>query len=257
VIEPSLPLSGWAVISLRDARQNTALRRAVRRAGGTLLAVPGFRLRAIDDARARADLAAALAAPVCLFVSPAAVRYAARLQPLADYPGMALAPGPGTASALRRAGVTRVDWPRRELRSEGILALPALNPPPACVGQVAAPGGRELFGRVLGERGVRLFRAEVYRREPCVLTARQRQTVQALRGPYALLLSSLEAFEQVLGQLADDIARLRAAVVVAASARLADAAAAHGFGRIVTAPSARPAALITTLITHAKPMGFR
>ncbi|MFT4198343.1 MAG: uroporphyrinogen-III synthase, partial [Pseudoxanthomonas sp.] len=96
---------GWYVISLRPQGQHAALRRALARHGGGLLALSPWRLRGRDDAHARQALERALRADTLVFTSPAAVRFGARLQALRARPGQAwIGVGAGTAAALRRAG---------------------------------------------------------------------------------------------------------------------------------------------------------
>ena len=68
----------------------------------------------MQDAASGDALVQALAAPVVVFTSPAAVRAAAQLRPLAVRTGQHwLAVGAGTAAALRRAGIVQVQAPGR------------------------------------------------------------------------------------------------------------------------------------------------
>src|SRR5688500_12733067 len=104
----------WYVISLRPQGQHGSVRQAARRHGATLLSLSPWRLRALDDPDARASLHQALGAEYVLFTSPAAVRFAHRVQPLKATAGKTwLAVGSGTASALRRAGIVDVCAPLR------------------------------------------------------------------------------------------------------------------------------------------------
>ena len=138
----------WTLLSLRPRGGHDGMRRAAARQGGRLLALSPWELLPRDGADARHALEAALACEAVLFTSPAAVRAAARLEPLRPRPGQAwLAVGAGGADALRRAGVTTVQAPAR-MDSEGVLALPALAAP-ASVGLVTAPGGRGVIAPTL------------------------------------------------------------------------------------------------------------
>ena len=238
----------WYVISLRPQGGHDALRRAARRHGAGLLALSPWRIQRCDDSATRADLRDALACTTVVFTSPAAVSAAHALQPLEAQSGQSwLAVGSGTAAALRRAGIGHVSFPAR-MDSEGLLALPALNEVRGTdVGFVTAPDGRNLLIPTLESRGARLHRAEVYRREPVALTPRALATLAGLHAPACLLVSSGGALEQLLAQLPDALlARLRSTTVVAASARLADAARDAGFTRVLQAAGPRPAQMVMT-----------
>ena len=63
----------WYVISLRPQGGHDALRRAARRQGAGLLALSPWRIARCDYDATRESLRAALASPVVVFTSPAAV----------------------------------------------------------------------------------------------------------------------------------------------------------------------------------------
>lgn len=244
----------WYVISLRPQGGHAALRRAARRHGAGLLALSPWRIQTRDDPATRQALRDALACPRVLFTSPAAVAAAQALQPLRALPEQRwLAVGAGTAAALRRAGVP-ASAPRR-MDSEGLLAMPALQDVAgADIGFVTAPDGRNLLLPTLQAREARVHRAEVYRREPVALPPRALAALAALDRPACLLLSSAGALEQVLAQLPPAAAeRFRDAGVVAASARLVEAARAAGFRTVVQAEGPRPAQLMKSASTVMAP----
>lgn len=236
----------WYVISLRPTGQHGPMRRAAVRHGATVLALSPWSIEADDSTHARESLRTALQAPVVVFTSPAAAGAAAQLQLLRRQPGQAwLAVGAGTAAALRRAGVDRVDAPER-MDSEGLLALPALQRLAGKrLGLVTAPGGRGTLVPAFEARGAQVIRADVYRRVPRALSARQVARLDALDGPAVLAVSSGEALERVVGAIdTDTLARLRRVPVVAASDRLCALARNLGFHDVHRAASARPAALV-------------
>lgn len=205
----------------------------------------------MQDAASGEALVQALAAPVVVFTSPAAVRAAAQLQPLAVRTGQHwLAVGAGTAAALRRAGIVQVQAPGR-MDSEGLLALPGLTELRGTpLGFVTAPDGRNLLVPTLEARGAEVRRADVYRRESVTLGARAVAAFDTLTAPACLLLSSGAALQQVLAQLPDSLAgRFTALPVVAASERLADAARDAGFARVVLADGPRPGQLVKAACT--------
>ena len=235
----------WTLVSLRARGDHLALRRAAARHGGRLLALSPWTLQACTDEASRQRLAEVLQLPVLVFTSPAAVRAAAALQPLQALPGQHwLAVGAGTAAALRLAGVTAAQAPRR-MDSEGLLALPALAAAPR-VGLVTAPGGRGMLTPALQARGSTVLRAAVYERVPLALADADIQRLLALQAPASLALSSGEALQLLLAQVPANLAdALREARVVAASERLAQLARDAGFAHVSTASSARPAALVS------------
>jgi uroporphyrinogen-III synthase len=248
----------WYVISLRPQGGHDALRRAARRVGAGLLALSPWRISRCDDAATREALRAALACPVVVFTSPAAVSAAHALQPLRRSPGQSwLAVGSGTAAALRRAGIEQVTFPQR-MDSEGLLALAELaDLRGTALGFVTAPDGRNLLVPTLEARGAEVHRAEVYRRESIPLDARSLDAFAALERPACLLLSSGGALQNVLAQLPDGLAdRFRALPVIAASERLAEAARESGFSRVVLADGPRPAQLVKAACTI-RPDGIR
>lgn len=253
-----LSLSGWFVISLRPVGQQGAVRRAIRGVGAIPLSVPGLRLRMRDDVDTRDALAAALACKRVIFTSPVAVRSAAQLQTLAAVrKPLVMAIGRGTQAALRREAIGTVVCPPIET-SEGLLALPELHDVAGVsIGLVTAPGGRGLLASTLTARGAELRIAQVYSREPARLTRRHFEALLDAKGSGALLLSSAEAFTNVLAALPEVArSRLRDCLVVASSARLAEIARAAAFMRIVSAAGANPREMLAALVAHAKSERF-
>lgn len=247
IVPPVRITPEWYVISLRPRGAHGAIRQAARRHGAGLIALSPWRLQALDDPSARAALARATSAPRVVFTSPAAVRAAAALRPLAasDPSQHWCAVGSGTAAALRRAGVSCVLSPAR-MDSEGLLGLPALQDIAGIdVGLVTAPGGRGALVPALRSRGAHVVRADIYRRVPVVPATRAVAALRALRAPMVLALSSGEALQRTLDVLpADALAALHRAAVVAASPRLAEMARSHGFDRVVVAAGPRPRDLV-------------
>lgn len=236
--KPHLPsLQGRVVVITRPAGTAAALARRVRACGGMPLLLPGLALRAADAAGLRAEMRAALQDDLLVFASPAAVRFAAALVPLRSK-AVVLAVGQGTAQALRGHGVPAQAPSRQD--SEGLLDLPALRDLHGKrVALIGAAGGRGLLREQLGARGAQLRELQVYRRMPPRLDRRHFDALQALPRSARVLLSSAEALHNLMHLLpAPACARLRAAVAVASSERLAQAARQAGFVRIVLADSA-------------------
>lgn len=245
---PAPAPGGGLVVSLRPVGGHAGMRRAAAAHGARVLALSPWKLVAREPVAARPALTAALAAPLAIFTSPAAVQAAARIAPLAAGPGQQrLAVGATTAGALRRAGVAEPVHPGR-MDSEGLLALPQLRQVDGLdIGLVTAPEGRSFLTASLQERGARVLRADVYDRVPVAPSSRALATLRALPAstPLLLALSSGLALETLLGSLPADVAgRLRRARVLAASERLVGLARSHGFTDVVQATDARPASLM-------------
>lgn len=255
-----LPLRGATLVLTRAAGNARSEARRVRRLGGRALLLPGTRIAPPDDpARARTRLHTALRAPVCIFVSPMAVLAAARLEALHPAPRTrVLAVGTSTAHALRRQGIADAETPLRA-DSEGLLAMPALEPPPSRVGLVGAPGGRSLLPDTLAARGAKVLRAEVYRRLPARLDRRHLDPLRHARGPMYVLVSSVESLLNLTQSLPEALRRrLLHATAVTSSPRIACAARAAGFSRVLCAASAVSADMLdATCSAHASTRPLR
>jgi len=250
-ISPSLPLSGWYVISLRPLGQHGAVCQGAAKLGARTFALSTLRLSPLAAGEA---LSEALLCPRVLATSPAAVRHAAAQQRLRPRAGQQwFAPGAGTAAALRRAGVEHVHAPLLRTGAEALLEEPLLQSlRGARVGLITAPGGRDHLQEELRARGAKLSVAEVYRREALAPAPDRLRKLARLPARSALLLSSGEAL-QVLWQALDAEGRdgLRRRTCVASSERLAAQARGLGFAAPVRAESARPEHLLAALATHA------
>lgn len=232
------------VVITRPAGTGSALARKVRRLGGTPLLLPGLALRAaIDPVAARSDLQRALADPLLIFSSPAAVRYAAALLPLRTT-ATVFALGHATARALRRHDIAARVPARQD--SEGLLADPQLQQLHGCrVGLIGAPGGRGLLRSQLLARGAIPHEVYVYRRLPARLDRRHLDALRQLPPSARVLLSSAESLENLCRQLPPSaLGRLLAATAVVSSERLARAAREAGFRQVRQAPSALSADLL-------------
>jgi len=131
--------------------------------------------------------------------------------------------------------------------SEGLLGLPELHDLHGqALGLVTAPDGRDLLATTLMERGARLLRADVYRREPVAPAASALETLRTMSAPACLLLSSGGALAQVMERLPTDLTtRLRETTVIAASARLMQYAHDIGFRDAELAAGPRPAQMLS------------
>ena len=223
--------------------------RRVRDLGGIAFSLPGFSLSAMGNPRqARANLREALRCDFLIFTSPSAVRFAAKLLFLHTR-ARVIAPGAGTASALKRAGLKAVQVPGRA-DSEGVLALPELQRVrDLSVGIVGAPGGRELLQKELAERGARITIAHVYERTPSRLNRRHFEPLLRNRSALYVPLSSAETLRHLLKALPPAPRRkLLVGTAIASSARLQRAAEDAGFARVSRAASAHDADLVAAIV---------
>lgn len=250
-------LAGWYVISLRPSGGHAPVRRAAAALGARVFPVSTLRLVTMDAGPA---LPAALACPLVVFTSPAAVASAQGARPLRPRPGQRwLAVGSGTAQALRRAGIGDARVPEGRADSEGLLAMRELQSLSGVdVGLVTAPNGRGLIGETLAQRGARVRLAEVYRRSAVVPSPARLRRLDGLPSATALLVSSAEAFDGLWSRLPETArGRLRARPVVASSPRLAAMLAANGFAAIVLAEGAAPSRLLAALAADVGSGRFR
>jgi uroporphyrinogen-III synthase len=236
-------LEGATVLITRPAGHGRALAHQVRARGGQPLLLPGLSLRA-DKSVTPAEVRAALTSHRVIFTSPAAVRFAAALAPLAGCAAAAV--GTGTARVLRRHGVEQVLVPHISHDSEGLLAHPALQDLDGRrVSIIGAPGGRGLLQATLRERGAELRELHVYRRVPARLDRRHRDALRRLHGRGYVLLSSAQTLDCLRASLgAQDWPRVLATSAIVSSERIARAARAAGFTCVSIAGSPAGAALL-------------
>jgi uroporphyrinogen-III synthase len=238
-------LRGRTVVITRPAGTAVAMVRQVRLLGGIPLMLPGLSLRRLPSTTsAQAGLRAALEDDLVIFASPAAVRFAAALLPLRTA-ATVMAVGDATAQVLRRHGVAAPVVPVSQ-DSEGLLAHPLLQDLDGVrVALIGAPGGRGLLRAQLVARGARFREVHVYQRSPPRLDRRHFDALLTLPCSARVLLSSVEALDHLSRLLPPpSMRRLLAATAVASSVRLAEAARASGFARIVPAVSALAADML-------------
>ncbi len=246
------PLHGAHIVVTRPARQAAGLAQQIAVLGGKPIMFPAIVILPPADrsalVRAQRDLAQY---DYAVFVSANAVEYG--VGDPASWPAnlVALAPGPGTATALAAVGVVNVRIPATTLDSEGLLALPELaDMAGKRVLIYRGGGGRELLGETFAERGAQVDYVECYRR------ARPYGDFSTMAAAWtagefdALTLTSSEGLDN-LWQLFDDATRTKMAATptFVPHARIAEHARALGFGRVtVTAPT--DAGLLASLLEY-------
>ena len=252
--ESSRALNGLGVLVTRPALQADPLCQLIEHYGGTAIRCPALLIREPRDwAPALAIFDRLADYHLAIFTSVNAVE---RASPLIQKRGgipLALeiaAIGKATARALAGSGIGRCLQPESDFTSEGLLALPRLQ---SVAGQsiviVRGEGGRALLADTLTERGARVDRAEVYRRE------RPTADVGALLGRWArgeigaavaTSTESLLNLFDMLGGAGQDYLRDTPLIVI--SARTRQTAAEYGCRRILVAREASDDAIAAVLL---------
>ncbi len=247
-------LGGAGVLVTRPAHQAEPLCRLIEARGGRPVRFPAIEIREPRDrAQALAVLAALESYDLLVFVSANAVsRTLAMLAPgvrLGRGRQRVAAVGEATARALtgRQVAVGLVPESGR-YDSEGLLAAPALQ---ELAGRrvliLRGEGGRELLAAELRRRGAQVDYAEVYRRalpevDPGPLLAAWGHEVQLVLATSVEVLRNLECLVGV-----GELDRLRSTPLVVASERIAEAAQARSYRRILLAEGAGDAELLAAL----------
>lgn len=243
------------VVITRPVGGGRALAAALRRHGAVPLWLPALSLRTVTDSKtARADLRAGLRADVVVFTSPAAVHFAKQLQHLQmPRQSTVIAVGVATAAAVRRVGIRSALVPKRQ-DSEGVLALDALQSVAGLnVAVIGATGGRGLLQRALTARGAKLHDVHVYRRVPARLDRRHFAPLCKAPQPLYVLISGARTLKLLRNMLPESAwARIRAATIVASSARVQHAARGAGCRDVVRARSATDADLLAVVLADAR-----
>ncbi len=250
-------LRKWIIISLRPHAGLAALRRAARKHGASVFALPTLNTQSLDASDTLRDV---LRCDLVIVTSPAAARHAHTLQYLPQKRPLAwFAVGAGTAAVLRRIGITDVHTPPQGNDSSALLAHPLLHSVAGKrIGVITAPGGRDLIVPELSARGAEVVRADVYRREPALITARRWRQLQQLPATTAVFASSEEGLTN-LWNAADTSARARllAWSCITSSERLQAQALRLGWPAPQRASSALPADLLAALAAHVAAGRFR
>lgn len=231
------------VILTRPEGENETLAARLREAGLTVTVRPLINLSAIDTTAAMRSVVMNLDRyDRVIFVSKAAVRFGMPLfdQYWVDWPLAVtwLSVGEGTAAML-------IDWEVNacypaEAGSEGLLALPELND---VAGRkvliVRGSGGRELLAQTLRQRGAEVDYLEAYTRLPL------KYEDWEVSMPVAVLATSIEIMENLVSQATGNLAGID---LIAASARIAEAAAAYPFRSVTNAGGAYEQALYDAVL---------
>ena len=163
------PLAGRHIVVTRPAEQSRHLAELIAAAGGEVLLFPVLSISDIEDKAPLLALAARLEEfDLAVFVSPNAVERAlAPILAQRAWPQRCAVAtvGKGSERALARFGFTQVIAPSLRFDSEGLLALPELQPMAGRrVVIFRGDGGRQLLGDTLQARGASVEYVSCYRR---------------------------------------------------------------------------------------------
>lgn len=246
-IKPHLPLREWTVLSLRPLGQHAVAHCESEVRGAKFLACSSMKLEAIENDNALKDV---LACDYIIVTSPAAVRFATQSGIFFPTPKSHwFALGEGSASALKKAGITNIAIPRDGSHSENLLAMPDLQKIRGRhIGLITAPGGRGLIESTLLERDAIIQVAHMYRRVPLKMPVMELQSLRDLQGPFAVLCSSHEVFQSFWHQIdSAQQKKLLQGLWIVSSSRLEGILKAAGIPRISISPSPSPDAMLAHL----------
>ncbi|MCK9563702.1 MAG: uroporphyrinogen-III synthase [Bacteroidales bacterium] len=246
------PLDALAALVARPARRNDDFSTRLASLGARVHRLPAMAIQRLDTPEGRAMLAAAGSFDKVVVVSANAASFALAMVDIAAVKegGPAwFAVGDGSAAPLREAGVP-VSCPPQDATSEGLLALPAFAD---VAGQrvliIRGEGGRDVLRAALVARGASVTFCELYRR---VVDTSHGDRVRGLlhSGEIDLVVAhSADVLACFLALVAaDDRPLLARTTVLVPSDRAAEMAAEAGFGGVVRAASALPAAMVDAAV---------
>jgi len=236
-----LPLSGRRVVVTRPTGQAESLCGAIARLGGEAIRFPVIEIAALEDA---AGLQAATASlqdyDLAFFVSPNAVAHALDfILPRRAWPAHTVVAtvGKGSEGALARRGFRNVVAPDQGFDSEAVLSLPAFAEAAVRGRRVVifrGDGGRDLLGETLLARGAAVDYVSCYRRRVPQCSPASLIADAADGRLHALVLTSSEGVGNFVTMVGEQgLAVLAGVCVIAPHARIAAAAEAAGFRRVI------------------------
>ena len=246
------PLGGAGIVVTRPARQSAGLAQQIAALGGTPLIFPSIVILPPRDRGALEEAHRRLAEyAYAIFVSANAVEFGV-VDRASWPPGLiAFAPGPGTATALREAGVPDVRLPATTMDSDGLLALPEfadIAGKPIVI--FRGGGGRDLLPDALLARGARVAQVDCYQRARP--TSSPAGLIEAWRDHRvdAVTITSSEGLTNLWDLLdAEGRRYLRATPVFVPHARIGEHARTLGLATVVVTPPA-DAGLLASLLEY-------
>jgi uroporphyrinogen-III synthase len=247
-IKPNLLMRDWTVLSLRPHGQHAVAHCASQLRGIKFLACSSMKLEAIKNDE---QLKAALMCNHIIVTSPAAARFAGKSPVFTVIPNSHwLALGEGTASVLRKLGISNISIPDDGSHSESLLAMAALqNLQGKTIGLITAPGGRGLIEPALINRGAQVQAAFMYQRKIIPIALEQIQAMHNLPIPFAILCSSHEVFKSFWQQIDDPLKeKMRSGLWIISSTRLQTLLQQSGVLSTSISASPQPDAMLEHLV---------
>ena len=258
---------GLNIAVTRPARQNDALVQQLRALGANVMAIPLLAIEPLREPAQRQKIDTQLRdlqnCHMAIFISQNAAEQV--LQALAErnlnWPAhiQAFAIGSATTAFLAEHGITAIS--PLQMNSEGLLALPALQnvSEQSIKGQrciiFRGLGGRETLAQTLRERGADVNYCELYRRElPAEAVQQWMKWMGELQNTPALVcinsVETLQHLQTVAPRTTthDNFSLRGNLTLLVPGERVARAATAAGFARIVTANDATDNAMLDAII---------
>jgi uroporphyrinogen-III synthase len=243
-------LNGAGIVITRPARQAAGLANEIAALGGKPLIFPAIVIHPPADRGPLDDALRRLAEfDYAIFVSANAVEYV--VGDAAAWPRslVAFGPGPGTAAALREAGLAEVRMPASTMDSDGMLALPELTNV-AGKGVLIFRGGgdRDVLRDALLARGARVVQVDCYRRARPASGAAGLIEAWRERRVDAVTITSSEGLDNLWTILGAEGRRYLAATpTFVPHPRIAGHARATGIAKVIVTPPADSGLLASLL----------
>ena len=248
-------LSGCDVLLVRAPRERDVLVDLLEQQKAVVTQLPVMQIRLLNSEAHLDDCVQAISRlpqiHKAVFVSKNAVRVFPRImermaERLRDTEYLAV--GASTASALSNLGIP-VIFPQQEFTSEALLALPNLrHVVEKNIVIFSGEGGRQLLSQVLAQRGAKVIRCELYRREPDISGKAAIQNFLDTRLDPAIMVHSVELL-RCLQNIVDPEyqQKLKDSLIVVPGKRVAEAASKAGFLKACQADSAVPQDMVSAL----------
>ena len=232
-------LAGLTIVVTRPRQQGESMASTLRAAGAIVIDLPVLEIVPVE-----CTIDAGMLSRTCLaiFVSANAVEHGVPcLRTHGGLPGGSLiaAIGHATRNALNDAGFTNVVSPQQSIDSEGLLAMPSLQPAQVKGQHVmlvrgrSAAGGRKLLEETLAARGANVTVVECYERRELVPPPAQIESlIKSMKSNFAVMALSVETLDSLMKSFAGHEALLRSAWLLVPHSRVAAAAKVREFTRV-------------------------
>lgn len=235
----ALPLSGMTIVVTRPRQQGESTAKALRSAGASAIEMPVLE---ITPLACMIDLGVLTKAYAAIFVSANAAEHG--MPCLRAHGGLAKSTliasiGHATTRALNEAGYADVVSPQQSIDSEGLLAMPQLQPAQVkgqhiiLVRGKSAGGGRKALEETLAARGAIVVPLECYQRNDLIPPRAQIESlVKLMKTQFAVMALSVETLDSLLKSFTGHETALKSSWLLVPHGRVAAAAKSRGFARV-------------------------